>query len=91
MINLRGQILGVFNVRKQLSSKAKEMENKRRIAVMIVEQLGISVGMTVDEVICVLQVNNDKIEPLPLRMTLSIYRIVIQIDALIGTINMPNY
>ncbi len=67
MINLRGQILGVFNVRKKLSAKARDTSEKNSDVVIIIEQLGVSVGMIVDEVTRVLHAAKDKIGPAPLK------------------------
>lgn len=67
MINLRGQILGVFSVRKRLGAKAKDANDKSSEVVIVVEQRGVSVGMTVDEVTRVLHVTADTISPAPLK------------------------
>lgn len=66
MINLRGQILGVFNVRKRLAAKDSAHKNEAEV-VIVIEQLGISVGMTVDEVTRVLHVDPQSIGPAPLK------------------------
>jgi purine-binding chemotaxis protein CheW len=69
MINLRGQILGVFNVRRKLGAKQKESVAAQGTGdvVIVVEQLGVSVGMTVDEVTRVLHAKPDSIGPAPLK------------------------
>lgn len=67
MINLRGQILGVFNVRKKLAAKAREAHEKTNEVVIVIEQMGVSVGMIVDEVTRVLHADADKIGPAPLK------------------------
>ena len=67
MINLRGQILGVFNVRKKLSAKARDASEKNSDVVIVIEQLGVSVGMIVDEVTRVLHASSAKIGPAPLK------------------------
>lgn len=64
MINLRGQILGVFNVRKKLSVKA---ESKSHEVVIVIEDEGINVGMIVDEVTRVLHADPKMIGPAPLK------------------------
>ena len=66
MINLRGQILGVYNVRQKLSVKARETRSKVDV-VIVIEQSGVSVGMTVDEVTRVIHVAPNLIGPAPLR------------------------
>ena len=68
MINLRGQILGVFNVRKKLLPNSNENINLKKTEVIIViEKNGISVGMTVDEVTKVLHVEENTMSPAPLK------------------------
>ncbi len=68
MINLRGQILGVFNVRKKLAAKPREAsENSNSEVVIVIEQVGISAGMIVDEVTRVLHAKGDMISPAPLK------------------------
>jgi len=66
MMNLRGQLLGVFNVRKKLSSNAKPKNNEHTV-VVIIERNGISVGMIVDEVTRVLSTESDMIKAAPVR------------------------
>lgn len=66
MMNLRGQILGVFNVRKKLAAKARASETNTEV-VVVIEQAGISVGMIVDEVTRVLHPNTDMIRSAPLK------------------------
>lgn len=66
MINLRGQILGVFDVRKKLVEKYVKQENKREVVVIFELASGL-VGMSVDEVTRVLQVKPDMIEAASLR------------------------
>lgn len=67
MINLRGQILGVFNVRKKLAAKAKDTSLKSTDVVIVIESQGVSVGMIVDEVTRVLHASPEKIGPAPLK------------------------
>lgn len=66
MMNLRGQILGVFNVRKKLGAKPKPAEVRNEV-VMVIDQLGVNVGMTVDEVTRVLHPNQNMIRSAPLK------------------------
>jgi purine-binding chemotaxis protein CheW len=71
MINLRGQILGVFNIRKRLMTKNKEIYIKnpqsRGEVVIILEYQGIFVGMIVDEVTRVIHATPETIKPAPLK------------------------
>ncbi len=67
MINLRGQILGVFNVRKKLGAKAVDAGVTSNDVVIVIEDRGVSVGMTVDEVTRVLHAAPDMIGPAPLK------------------------
>jgi purine-binding chemotaxis protein CheW len=67
MINLRGQILGVFNVRKKLAAKADDSKNKVQEVVIVIEQKGVFVGMIVDEVTKVLHAKPEMIGPAPLK------------------------
>ena len=67
MINLRGQILGVFNVRKKLGSKSKEAGSPANDVIIVIEEAGICVGMIVDEVARVLHAEPGKIGPAPLK------------------------
>lgn len=65
MINLRGQILGVFNVRKKLSAKTETTKNND--VVIVIEDSGVNVGMIVDEVTRVLHADPKMIGPAPLK------------------------
>lgn len=67
MMNLRGQILGVFSVRKKLNAKARSAEDTTSEVVIVIEQHGINVGMIVDEVTKVLHPNADMIQAAPLK------------------------
>jgi purine-binding chemotaxis protein CheW len=68
MMNLRGQILGVFDVRKKLAVKAREKNSENTPEVIIViEDQGVSVGMLVDEVTKVLHTNEGMIKPAPIK------------------------
>jgi purine-binding chemotaxis protein CheW len=67
MINLRGQILGVFNVRKKLAAKARDAKEDHPEVVIVIEHMGVSVGMMVDEVTRVLHAEDGKIGPAPLK------------------------
>lgn len=68
MFNLRGQILGVVNIRKKLAVKGSSQDSGADGKVVIViEHAGINVGMIVDEVTRVLHADPDKISPAPLK------------------------
>src|SRR6201995_5934151 len=64
MMNLRGQIVGVFNLRKKLALKASEHGNE---VVMVIEEQNVNVGMIVDEVTRVLHPEENMIKPAPLK------------------------
>ena len=67
MMNLRGQILGVFNVRKKLAAKHKEARITTPEVVVVIEHEGLSVGMLVDEVTRVLHAHGDMLKTAPIR------------------------
>lgn len=67
MINLRGQILGVVNVRKRINSKTKESGDPKTEVVVVVEQDNVSIGMIVDEVTRVIHTTQEMIKPAPLK------------------------
>lgn len=68
MMNLRGQILGVFNSRKKLSMKPRTgTETTSEVVIVIEPQNGVAVGMIVDEVTRVLHPSPDMVRPAPLK------------------------
>jgi purine-binding chemotaxis protein CheW len=68
MMNLRGKIIGVFNVRKKMSIKAQESKTEKSPdVVIVVEKDGISVGMIVDEVTRVIHATADMISAAPVK------------------------
>ncbi|RYZ70052.1 MAG: purine-binding chemotaxis protein CheW, partial [Proteobacteria bacterium] len=67
MFNLRGQILGVFNIRKKLDIKKSDEVGINAEVVIVIEHAGISVGMTVDEVTRVFHTDPTMISPAPLK------------------------
>lgn len=67
MMNLRGQILGVFNVRKRLAAKERQNKNNNHEVVVVIEHKGVSVGMLVDEVTKVLHPAPDMLKPAPIK------------------------
>lgn len=82
MFNLRGQILGVFNIRKRLGSKT-EKKTQGHDVVIVVEKDGISAGVVVDEITRVIHPNESQIKPAPLKEddpSAKFFGSVIQID-----------
>jgi purine-binding chemotaxis protein CheW len=67
MMNLRGQILGVFNVRKKLAAKTVEKQTPPTDVVIVIEKNNVSVGIIVDEVMRVLHANESMMRPAPLK------------------------
>ena len=68
MMNLRGKIIGVFNVKKKLGvKKSAEKSDASPEVVVVVEQNGISVGMLVDEVTKVIHATEDMLKQAPLK------------------------
>ena len=92
MFNLRGQILGVFNVRKKLSVKPSETTNKDGEVVIVIDQLGVSVGMIVDEVTRVLHAPPEMISAAPLKEGDPAHQFIGSViragDQLVATINV---
>lgn len=67
MMNLRGQILGVFSVRKKLAAKARDEKSEHPEVVVVIEEHGTMVGMIVDEVTRVLYADENAIKAAPLK------------------------
>lgn len=65
VINLRGKVIPVINLRKKFGFESKEMDAHSRI---IVVDVGNTVGLIVDSVSEVLRLSSDTVEPPP-RMT----------------------
>lgn len=63
VLNLRGQVIPVVNLRVKFDLSAKEMDRSTRIIVVEVKQR--VVGMVVDQVSEVLLINEDEIAPAP--------------------------
>ncbi len=63
IINLRGNMLPVVDLRKKFNMKAKEITKKSRI--IVVENAHEDIGFLVDEVTQVLKTNNNQIEKPP--------------------------
>lgn len=68
MMNLRGQIMGVFNVHKKLGAKNKPAgERHLPSVVVVVECQGTRLGVIVDEVTRVVHPTPDAVKPAPLK------------------------
>lgn len=63
VINLRGKIIPIVDLRKRLGFKGKEWSSKTRI--IVVELDGLTIGFVVDSVSEVLRIPQDTIEPPP--------------------------
>jgi purine-binding chemotaxis protein CheW len=63
IINLRGKIVSVIDLRKRLKLNGHERSKKNRI--LVTEMNGKVVGLIVDEVSEVLRLNTDLVEPPP--------------------------
>ncbi|MBN2329527.1 MAG: chemotaxis protein CheW [Candidatus Omnitrophica bacterium] len=63
VLNLRGQVIPVINLRRKFELPEREPDKSTRI--VVVEVQGRIMGMVVDEVSEVLQVNMDEIAPPP--------------------------
>lgn len=66
MINLRGQILGIYSVRKKLGAVEKNSAQSKDV-VIIIEHSGVNVGMVVDEVTRVLHADEKSICAAPVK------------------------
>lgn len=67
MMNLRGQILGVFSVRKKLSAKTQSPSEPINEVVIVIETKGVAVGMIVDEVTRVIHTTPEMLRAAPLK------------------------
>ena len=63
VINLRGKVIPVVNIRKKFGLPEKENDEQSRI--MIIDIQGITMGLVVDSVSEVLRVPSDIVEPTP--------------------------
>jgi len=63
VINLRGKVIPVVNLRKKFGFGSKEMDAHSRI---IVVDVGKTIGLVVDSVSEVLRLSSDTVEPSPL-------------------------
>lgn len=62
VINLRGKVIPVVNLRKKFRLDAKEMDSHSRIVVV---DVGTTIGLLVDSVSQVLRISPDTVEPPP--------------------------
>jgi purine-binding chemotaxis protein CheW len=76
VINLRGKIVPVLDLRKRLHLPAKEATRQTRI--IVAEQGEMSVGMVVDDVVGVIRIAKSSIEP-PTNLVTSM-----DIDSILG-------
>lgn len=63
VINLRGKVIPVVNLRKKFGLAEKESDEQSRIMIMDIQ--GITMGLVVDSVSEVLRVPSDIVEPTP--------------------------
>lgn len=63
VINLRGKVIPVIDVRKRFSIEEKEYDD--RTCIIVVDLLGIVIGLIVDFVSEVMDIDEEKIEPSP--------------------------
>lgn len=64
VINLRGKVIPVINLRKRFGLPEREVDNSTRVVIMDLQ--GITMGLIVDSVSEVLRIPQDVIEPSPL-------------------------
>lgn len=63
VLNLRGRVMPVIDLRLKMSLSEREADRHTRI--IVVESRGLSMGMVVDEVSEVISVDADRVEPAP--------------------------
>lgn len=63
IMNLRGQIISVIDLRKKMKVKKKEVGLEE--AVVIVEMQGVSIGLIVDSINKVLTITSGDVSPVP--------------------------
>jgi purine-binding chemotaxis protein CheW len=66
VINLRGKVIPVINLRTKFGLPAREADNRTKIVVV---DIGTSAGMIVDSVSEVLRISSDIVEPPPAMAT----------------------
>lgn len=64
VINLRGNIIPILNIKKKFVMPKAEIEPTSKIVVCDIEE-DIKVGLVVDQVKNILNISKDKIEPVP--------------------------
>jgi len=63
IINLRGDIIPVINLKKRFSIAEKEISDETRIIIYSIE--GVAIGFLVDEASQVMRINDEDVEPTP--------------------------
>lgn len=63
VVNLRGKVIPVINIRTKFNLEAKESDSRSRIMIMDIE--GITMGVVVDSVSEVLRIPGSIVEPTP--------------------------
>ena len=63
VINLRGRVIPIVDLRKRFGMETKEQSNATRIIVVMIGE--VQVGLIVDEVSEVLRISEDTVEPPP--------------------------
>ncbi len=67
MMNLRGQIIGIFSARKKLIVGSDKLPAAEAPVVIVLEAEGITLGLVVDEVTRVISPKDDEISAAPIR------------------------
>jgi purine-binding chemotaxis protein CheW len=67
MMNLRGQILGIYSVRKKLSVQTRAATEQLSEVIIILEENGVTTGIVVDEVTRVLHPTPEQMKHAPLK------------------------
>ena len=63
IINLRGDIIPVINLKKRFNIAEKEISDETRIIIYSIE--GVAIGFLVDEASQVMRINDEDVEPTP--------------------------
>ena len=63
IMNLRGQIISIIDLRNKLNIKPKEIDNEE--AVIIIEIKGVSIGLIVDSINSVLNISMQNVSEVP--------------------------
>lgn len=67
MINLRGQIIGIYNIRKRLGAKSKDPADKNKDVIIVIEFENEYFGIIVDEITRVLTPSPEAIDSSPMK------------------------